>query len=249
MKKVLSGVMAFLMLFSFAYAEDLGVQIIGGQQTTTSEPLSLDNIQMNGIYVLDGAIAVPQEFLVVDCFAQFRNNDDYSYSSDSYQQYNGRRSGSNPAIVFSYSSSKCENGSWRYNDAGWADSGDGYQFLWLRTDVTNTNSEIENLTPVITVKVVYADEYEFGGWIRQIDYSKISRNYSDGCVTRYGYEKDQHPAQIVMHPDKVEAVGPMQTGNYVFGCTLPNYVITDEETPLRMIIIIDGNEITYNIRK
>lgn len=44
------------------------------------------------------------------------------------------------------------------------------------------------------------------------------------------------------------AAGPMYTGHYAFGCTLPNAVVNSKK-PLRMVITIDGNELTYNIRK
>ena len=37
-------------------------------------------------------------------------------------------------------------------------------------------------------------------------------------------------------------------GHYAFGCTLPNSVVKSKK-PLSMVININGNEITYNIRK
>ena len=43
-------------------------------------------------------------------------------------------------------------------------------------------------------------------------------------------------------------VGPMYTGHYFFGCTLPNAIVNGK-APLRMIISLDGLELTFNIRK
>ena len=100
------------------------------------------------------------------------------------------------------------------------------------------------------VKLVSDNEYEFGGWIRQIDYADTGKSdYSNGGITRCDFTPDMYPQQIVYHPDNAPAVGFMVTGNYVLGCTLPNYVLEDTKTPLSMVITIDGNEITYNIRK
>ena len=52
----------------------------------------------------------------------------------------------------------------------------------------------------------------------------------------------------VIDPADNFEIDPMYSGHYVFGCTLPNAVVNSEK-PLRMVITIDGNELTYNIRK
>ena len=59
----------------------------------------------------------------------------------------------------------------------------------------------------------------------------------------------KYSSEIVMNPKKTEAVDVMYTGTYAFGCTLPNYVIEDKKSPLRIEISMDGNELTYHIRK
>lgn len=247
MKKYLALMIIVAMLASMTVvqAEDLGVQVIG-DQTQVKDELSFDDIQLGKVYVMDGyAIAAPQEFLIVDCFAQFNKDSDYGVAGDDYPNSHKH----NPAYVFTYSNSNCSSSDYHYTSAGWAESGDSAQFVWLRCDITNANKDVKDLTAEIEIKLVYRDEYEYGGWIRLIDYSKMSRNYSDGCVSRYGFEKDQHPAQIVLNPENTPAVENMMTGSYVLGCTLPNYVIADEESPLRMEIKIGDNELIYNIRK
>ena len=86
--------------------------------------------------------------------------------------------------------------------------------------------------------------------MRQINYADSGKSdYSDGGIARYGFAPEAYPQQIVYHPDNAPVVGYMETGNYVLGCTLPNYVVDDAKSPLSMVITIDGNEITYNIRK
>ena len=52
-----------------------------------------------------------------------------------------------------------------------------------------------------------------------------------------------------MNSTKTEVVDVMYTGTYASGCTLPNYVIEDKKSPLRIEISMDGNELTYHIRK
>lgn len=252
MKKifVLAVIVAFLAFVTVACAEDLGVQIIGGEQNTNKEEvaLSLDDLQMHAIYTVDNdAIVVPQEFLTVDFFAQFKKDvGDSLYTRSG--KYAGRNE-SNSSYVYATSNRNTEEHHWRYASAKWQESGSGTQFAWFRTDITNTNESIANMTSNISVKCVYRDEYEFGGWIRMIDYSSILMDYSDGSVSRNGYELAMHPAQIVLHPDNSQPVGFMETGNYVFGCTLPNYVVEDKESALRMEVSIGETVLTYHIRK
>ncbi len=254
MKKMLAlFTCALLLCMTCAYAEDLGIQVIGGNTTTDTTPVSLDDLQLNTIYPIDGyAIVVPQEFLFVDFFAQFKKDEgDHIYtrtkncSDNDYYWYQECDS----SIVYASASNALYSNDWRYAYANWQESGSGAQFAWFRIDITNTNESIEDMTKNISVKYVYRDEFEFGGWIRLIDYSRILMDYSDGCVTRYGYELNMHPAQIVVHPDNNATIGYMTTGNYVLGCTLPNYVVEDTKAPLRIEIKLGDNELTYHIRK
>ena len=203
--------------------------------------LSLDDLQLGPIYSLgNDALMIPQEFLTVDCFAQFGESGDYSTDSLYY---------TGTDCVFSYADSLCKNWDFRYVDAAWCESGDNASFLWFRVDMTNTNNEIENLTDLITVQAVYRDEFKFGGWIRQVDYTKFSANTSNGGVTRMGFDNSLYPMQVVMNPSKAEPAGFMTTSTYILGCTLPDYVIKDKESPLRLEFTVGEHEMTYHIRK
>lgn len=95
------------------------------------------------------------------------------------------------------------------------------------------------------VQVFYQDDYEFGGWIRQINYDYLQRGIA---ISRHGSDAS-HPNVVVLHPQNVESIGMLYTGTYIFGATLPASVIYDKKSPLRIVITIDGNELTYNIRK
>ena len=79
----------------------------------------------------------------------------------------------------------------------------------------------------MSVNAIYDDEYDYPGLAVQFD--------SDS--ERWFANKEEY------------AIGPMYTGHYGFFCTLPNFVIEDKNSPLRMIITINGHEFTYNIRK
>ncbi len=105
------------------------------------------------------------------------------------------------------------------------------QYALLRMDITNTTFTAKDYLGSIEVKVIFDDSYEFGGWAYQYDYDNNS-------------SKLDH----VIDDSKRFAIEPMYMGHYAFGCTLPNAVV-ESKKPLRMVITMDGNELTYNIRK
>ncbi len=115
---------------------------------------------------------------------------------------------------------------WRYSES--IDSGTDADFAFLRMDIVNTTMSSRNYLKDYSVKVIYDNTYEFSGWANQYDYNQSSDK--------------------VINSDINFAIKSMYDGHYVFGCTLPNRVITDSK-PLRMEITIDGNEMTYHIRK
>jgi len=246
MKRIVSLVLCLAMLLTTAaLAEDLGVQVIGGN--TAAIAVSLDDMQVGTAYTLDGyAVVVPKEMKVVQCFAQFGEAGDYSV----YQEgaYNSNKNTSY-APVYANSTSKLQFNSWRYKDASWMDSGESADFAWLLMDVTNLQKKTVEFTEEVSIKVVYQDDYEFNGWIRQIVYDHMEAQNGDKGLSRYGYEKEEYPNEIVMNPAKVEAIDMMYTGTYAFGCTLPNFVLEDKKSPLRMEIKLGENELTYHIRK
>ena len=59
---------------------------------------------------------------------------------------------------------------------------------------------------------------------------------------------DGDEAVQAINSEKNFVIEPMYPKRYAFGCTLPNAVVSSKK-PLRMEITIDGNEITYNIRR
>lgn len=107
-------------------------------------------------------------------------------------------------------------------------SGVEAEYLVLRFDITNLSGESRNYMDNFSMKVVYDDSYEYAGWILEYDYNRDeNRTLPDGQYL---------------------TIDPFYVGHYLTGCTLPNYVM-DSKAPLRMEISIDGNELTYNIRK
>jgi len=104
-------------------------------------------------------------------------------------------------------------------------------YVILYVDIINTQLVNVDFLSEVAVKAVYDGVYEYEGWYRQ-------RNLNN---TNLPKKKGINPADNF-------AIEPMYTGHYMFGCTLPNAVINGKKS-LRLIITIDGNEITYNIRK
>lgn len=108
-------------------------------------------------------------------------------------------------------------------------SGEEADHVVFRMDITNTTKEEKNYLSNCSVKVSFDnDEYIFGGKAYQLDY-----DVSKGTPRN---PQDNFP------------IAPMYQGHYWFACTLPNAIMNSEK-PLSMTITIDGNEITYNIRK
>ena len=94
----------------------------------------------------------------------------------------------------------------------------------------------------VSVKAIYDDVYEYGGWAYQ-------RNYNNGVGNaKLEVDKQKQNSRWVINAADQFAISPMYEGHFIFGCTLPNAVINSKK-PLRLVITIDGNEITYNIRK
>lgn len=108
------------------------------------------------------------------------------------------------------------------------DSGTEADFVYIRFDMRNLAKKAANLLRTMTVKVIYDDEYEYYGFAVQYDYERSTKFYA-----RY----DMPP------------IASLYTGHFGLFCAVPNAVVADTESPLRMIITINGHEFTYNIRK
>ncbi len=233
MKKLVTLILAAMLLLSCVYAEDLGVQVIGGPNVK-NEPLSLDDMQIEAIYTIDGYAKVsPRLFSIVNHFGQFNKDADYN------ARRNDRR---NSNSVYNHENALKGDYIDYYSNASWKDSGVNADFLWLQIDVTNLQKVDVKFMEDATVKVVYAEEYEFNGWVRQINFDHTAHVY------RYGVDTTTAP-YCVMDPANEEAIGMMYTGTYVFGCTVPNAVVEDKTSPLAVVITLGGNELTYHIRK
>lgn len=116
-------------------------------------------------------------------------------------------------------------------DSNWGDnfkSGTEADYALLRIDILNDTTSSRNYLSSCTVTAIFDDVYEYGGWCFQ-------------------YNFDVSDVRVVNDADQY-SINPMYTGHYCFGCTLPNAVV-ESKAPLKMIITLDGNEITYNIRK
>ena len=240
MKRILSMLLVLSMLLgcSVAVAEDLGVQVIGENQTD-SAALNLDDLQIGASYRIDGyAIVNVLSFDYFDSFAQY--NKDNAGNNSHGDNWNLGSS----AVYWN-------NGSWYHDQAYWNDSGTSADFAWLLVDLVNLHKADYSFIEDITIKVVYDDEYEFAGWVRQFNHdyrTTIYRKDYDGKYYSVLSEGDLIYSDYALDPSNEEAIGQMYTGSYVFGCTLPNYVVEGKE-PLRMEINLGSSEMIYNIRK
>ena len=221
MKKLISIliVLALLLTFPVAFADE------------TNE--SLHDIQLEKTYMIDGyAELMPVEFKFVDYYAQFKKDADYSSQ--------GSWSCHSPSVYFEADALKGYS-SYYLEDASWIDSGTNADFAWLQMNITNLQKKSIDFMSSTGVKVIYGDAYEFDGWIRQANMDYNSQTYRYQSETVGG-------TFCVLDPANAEPVDMMYTGTYIFGCTLPTAVISGSES-LRMVITLDGNEMTYNIRK
>lgn len=122
-------------------------------------------------------------------------------------------------------------------------SGNEADYALLRIDITNTSPKSHDFLSSCEVKVVYDDVYEYAGWCHQYNYN--NKAYSS---SRSGEDSNKQNTNWVINASDHFAIDPMYQGHFAFGCTLPNAVINSKK-PLRMVIVIDGIEITYHIRK
>lgn len=132
-----------------------------------------------------------------------------------------------------------------YDRRDYYQSGADADYAILRMDITNTAMISHNFLSSCEVKVIYDDVYEYAGWFYQSNYNNgTSTNYKDV----FGEDVGKQNMKWAINSADIFAIDPMYQGHYIFGCTLPNTVVTSKK-PLRMVIMLDGNEITYNIRK
>lgn len=129
-------------------------------------------------------------------------------------------------------------------DTNWYNSGQEAEYVLLRMDILNLSTREKEFIENVEVKVVYDDKYEYAGWAYQYNYNNKVHSNSNW----YGTDANVQNVEFVIAKEDVFPIGSMYQGHYSFGATLPNAVV-NSKAPLRMIITMDGNEITYNIRK
>lgn len=227
----------FLILFlilgcSVAYAENMGVQVIGGDDSS-AQPVSLDDIKLEKTIEIPGWCDItPQEFVVWDCVMVRKPGqigsiwkwsskgqhweDDYNAYYNFDMEVTCQEHGNKDYPWW------CEDWVTHYQSQSQAD------FAFLIMEILNTTTaEVDYLTDC-TVKVVFDNTIEYAGWCYQRD-------------------MDLNMCTWISAEDNF-VIEPYYNGHYVFGCTLPNAVFSSKK-PLRMEITIDGNEIIYNVRK
>ena len=209
MKKILSMLLVLSMLLGCSVAMAMEVQVIGGPDTET-EPVSLDDIQLNAEADIEGyGTLFPTEFAFADWLGY------YKAGKTEVDWYN-----------FQYQ------------------SGQDAEYAILRMDITNTSTKPRDFLTNCEVKMVYDDLYEYAGWFYQVNYNNAT--YNDNG--RFGVDSKQQNYRWAINAADNFAIDPMYQGHYIFGCTVPNAVVNGKK-PLRLVITIDGNEITYNVRK
>lgn len=122
-------------------------------------------------------------------------------------------------------------------------SGNDADFAILRIDITNTGFTANDFLKDASVTVFFDEDYQYGGWFYQYNYDNYSYHYDWTDHANW----HQNTEWVINSKDQF-AIGPMYQGHYCFGCTLPNAVLQSKK-PLRMVITLGENEITYNIRK
>lgn len=130
----------------------------------------------------------------------------------------------------------------RYYDYYWSGTEAEYAILFM--DMLNITANPQDYLANCEVKVVYDDSFEYAGWYYQKNYDNLT---NDWCY-ELDADKDHQNINWAINAADQFSIDPMYQGHYIFGCTLPNAVVNSKK-PLRLVITIDGNELTYNIRK
>ena len=128
-------------------------------------------------------------------------------------------------------------GNWdRFNSGSEAD------YLIIQADILNSTKSERDYLSNVEVKAIFDDDVEYIGWYWQYNWDNETKNYEWNELNGI-----QNKEFVITKADQF-AIGPYYAGHYCFGCTLPNAVVNGKQ-PLRLEIKIDGNEITYHVRK
>lgn len=144
----------------FAFAEELGVQIIGSK-TSAMDTMDLDDMQLEKSYEIYGYARVkPKSFAMVDYFAQYEkgkageDGDDFTNYPDNEEHVNH---------VYLTDLSGGSRKKYYATQMSWKDSGVNADFAWFILDVVNMQKKPLEFANEATVKVIWNDDYEFAG--------------------------------------------------------------------------------------
>ena len=205
-----------------------------------ADNMTFDSVTFNKDYKIKGYASVRLlGFKFVDAYAQWDDGKASAEQRDTGAVYDHNRN---------HVHSKKPTGGYGgpgnriYTNASYKDSGNEAEFAWLKVDIVNLQKSEASFMNDISVKIIYDDEYEYEGWIRQFNY-----DFSKSEIYRY-QSKTTIGWPVCLSPVDEMPIKPMYKGHYAFGCTLPNFVIEDKSAPLRMVITMDDHKLTYNIR-
>lgn len=252
MKKIFTSFLVLAVLFTFVgesmamalkrtsptvMQDDLGVQAVGdGAELKSVEPMRFGDVTFGKSYKIDGYASITLlGFKFVNMFAQWEDG----------QAGSEQRRGDRTHLVYSQKLTKNNKklyGWTYYLNCSFKESGNEAEFAWLKVDVQNLQKMPTNFIKDISIKVIYDDEYEYNGWVRQFNY-----DYCNSEIYRY-QESSLIGWPICLSPVDEMSINPMYKGHYAFGCTLPNFIVEDKKSPLRMVIKLGEHELTYNIR-
>lgn len=125
-----------------------------------------------------------------------------------------------------------------WGDYSYFDSGVEADYLYLKIDILNTQTNAYNYYKVINEVVCsYDDMYKFGGWVRQVRHQQMDTFYCKGdYYLPYYKSSDTFDIQ------------PMYRGQYIICVTIPNDVVNGKAA-LNVTFKIGENEFTYHHRK
>lgn len=124
------------------------------------------------------------------------------------------------------------------------DSGSDAVYIILQANITNRNNYSYLFSPNVSIMVEYNDEMKFKGWCYQYNHNN---GFSTKVYANGGDYAKQNLNYVISQEDEF-AIVPEDTGYFCFGCTLPSEVAYGDGF-LRMIISINGHDITFNILK
>lgn len=248
MKKYFSMLIILLLVFSFTpiYAEDIGVQVINEK---TVKALSLNDMVLGETYKINGfARVIPLSCSFIDVFPQYIKG---NAGDNSFSEWGSNNDPEEPFVRYGRYNWSFVNVCY-FNSIQWVRSGTNAEFLCFLVDLVNLQKEPYQFMENCSVKVIFDNEYEYKGWIRQFNYDYDTYRAEDAANT-----SDSHPKvdedygtfiRAAIAPEDEEKTDMMYTGHYMVGCTLPNAVVIGKE-PLRVEATLGNNIVTYHIRK